>query len=103
MKPNIAIIGEYHDGFEPHCALNRSLDELGAGSDFTYQWIDTATVAADGDRCLKGCAGVWSAPGSPFKSLDGARELLLQLRHQSPVPKSSGAFPDYRVRCGSGR
>jgi CTP synthase (UTP-ammonia lyase) len=72
MKPTIAIIGEYHDGFEPHSALNRSLDDLGDGRDFTYEWIDTQIVATDDGRCLHGCAGIWSAPGSPFKSLGGA-------------------------------
>lgn len=41
MKPKIAIIGEYHDNFEPHISLNKSLDYLNTDYDFSYEWLDT--------------------------------------------------------------
>jgi CTP synthase (UTP-ammonia lyase) len=72
MKAKIAIIGEYYDNFEPHTALNKSLDFLSDEYDFEYEWIDTELVDKERDQLLKDFSGIWSAPGSPFKSLDGA-------------------------------
>jgi CTP synthase (UTP-ammonia lyase) len=76
MKPKIAIIGEYYDTFVPHTALNESLDYLKAKYDFDYEWIETLTVEKYRDEILKGFTGIWSAPGSPFKSLDGALHAI---------------------------
>jgi CTP synthase (UTP-ammonia lyase) len=72
MKPKIAVIGEYYDNFEPHTSLSRSLDYLKDDYDFEYEWIETEIVEKEKDRLLTNYAGIWSAPGSPFKSLDGA-------------------------------
>jgi len=72
MKTKIAIIGEYYDTFEPHTSLNKSLDFLKDEYDFEYEWIDTVTIEKDRDQLLRKFAGIWSAPGSPFKSLEGA-------------------------------
>jgi CTP synthase (UTP-ammonia lyase) len=72
MKPKIAVIGEYHDNFEPHTSLNQSLDYLLDEYDFEYEWIETERVEQERNRLLNDYAGVWSAPGSPFKSLEGA-------------------------------
>jgi len=72
MKPRIAVIGEYNDSSEPHIYLNRSLDYLKDEYEFEYEWVETITVDRERDRLLKNYAGVWSAPGSPFKSFDGA-------------------------------
>jgi CTP synthase (UTP-ammonia lyase) len=72
MKPRIAIIGEYCDNFEPHTSLNKSLDYLHDEYDFEYQWVETEIVEKEEDRILSNYAGIWSAPGSPFKSLEGA-------------------------------
>ncbi len=72
MKPKIAVIGEYYDNFEPHTSLNKSLDYLRGEYDFVYEWIDTERVDGEKDRLLEHYSGIWSAPGSPFKRLEGA-------------------------------
>ncbi len=72
MKPKIAIIGEYYANFEPHTSLNKALDYLNDEYDFEYEWIETKRVEKEKDRILKNYTGIWSAPGSPFKSMDGA-------------------------------
>lgn len=72
MKPKIAVIGEYYDNFDPHTSLNKALNYLNDEYDFDYEWIETERVAREKDRILKNYAGIWSAPGSPFKSFDGA-------------------------------
>lgn len=80
MKPKIAIVGEQYDNFEPHTSLNRSLDYLKDKYDFEYEWIDTELVDKERDRLLNRYAGIWSAPGSPFKSLDGALYAITYAR-----------------------
>lgn len=72
MKPKIAIVGEYYDNFEPHAFLNTSLDYLRKDFDFGYEWIGTELIDRERDALLRNYAGIWSAPGSPFKSLDSA-------------------------------
>jgi CTP synthase (UTP-ammonia lyase) len=72
MKTKIAIVGEYYDTFEPHTSLNKSLDYLQNQYGFEYDWVETITVEKEKDELLKKYQGIWSAPGSPFKSLDGA-------------------------------
>lgn len=85
MKPKIGVVGEYYENFEPHTSLNKSLDYLRGEYDFEYEWIETELVEAKGDRLLKGYAGIWSAPGSPFKSLAGAlRAITFARSHDIP-------------------
>jgi CTP synthase (UTP-ammonia lyase) len=72
MKSKIAVIGEYYDSFEPHTSLNHALDNLRGQYSFDYEWLETTTVEEEKDALLSQYTGVWSAPGSPFKSLDGA-------------------------------
>lgn len=72
MKPKIAIVGEYYDNFEPHLSLNRSLDYLSEEYNFEYEWIGTERIGREKEKLLKRYSGIWSAPGSPFKSLEGA-------------------------------
>lgn len=64
MKPWIAIIGEYHNTFEPHFLLNTSLDYLREDYRFAYGWIGKERVAREKDPILKEYAGIWSAPES---------------------------------------
>lgn len=81
----IAIVGEFYDSFEPHTALNNALDLLKDKYNFIYEWIDTETVNAKRDSLLTHFDGIWSAPGSPFKSLDGALYAITFAR-QNKVP-----------------
>jgi CTP synthase (UTP-ammonia lyase) len=80
MKPKIAIIGEYYNNFEPHLSLNKSLGYLNDEYDFEYVWLETEQVENERDQLLRKYAGIWSAPGSPFKSLDGALYAITYAR-----------------------
>jgi CTP synthase (UTP-ammonia lyase) len=80
MKPKIAIIGEYYNNFEPHLSLNKSLGYLNDEYDFEYMWLETEHVENERDQLLRKYAGIWSAPGSPFKSLDGALYAITYAR-----------------------
>jgi len=75
-KVKIGIIGDFNKSYKSHIMLNQSLEWLKETDDFDYEWLDTLSVQCKGEVLLKGYSGIWSAPGSPFKSLDGALEAI---------------------------
>lgn len=77
----IAVVGESIKGFIPHEALNQSLIWLGA----EYEWVDTQDIYRYRDKSLSGYTGIWSAPGSPFKSLEGAI-FAIEYARQHDIP-----------------
>lgn len=75
--PYLAIIGEFDPTFPPHPATNAAIGHsaLAHGLDIRAEWVS----AADVDPALLGrYAGIWVAPGSPYKSLE---RTLLAIRH----------------------
>ena len=82
MTLKIAVIGEFCD-IEPHIALNRVLDDLKDEMNFDYEWVDTLRVEQEGDSLLEQYAGIWSAPGSPFKSLEGTLAAVTWAREKN--------------------
>jgi CTP synthase (UTP-ammonia lyase) len=73
----IAVIGDRMEGFEPQDSISGAISDaagfLGRSAP-DIRWIPTDYLAAEGPAVLNGASGVWCAPGSPFKSLDGALE-----------------------------
>jgi CTP synthase (UTP-ammonia lyase) len=87
VKVKIAIVGEFHKDFIPHASLNHSLDYLSQESTYSieYNWIDTSTLEDNVQEVLFKYHGIWSAPGSPFKSLEGAVNAI-QYAHEKNIP-----------------
>ena len=81
-KVKIAVIGEYKNDFESHIALNRALNELSNSIkiEIYYQWIETTVLLNHVHQKLSSYHGIWSAPGSPFKSLQGAVNAVTYAR-----------------------
>jgi CTP synthase (UTP-ammonia lyase) len=77
-KTKIAIIGDFDHTKKSHALLNQSLDWLRETHEFSYEWLDTERVEREGGKILDHYCGIWSAPGSPFRSLEGA---LTAIRH----------------------
>ncbi|WP_028974604.1 CTP synthase C-terminal region-related (seleno)protein [Spirochaeta cellobiosiphila] len=69
-----AVIGEYQDDNQTHILLEKSLEEMSSSLGKTAQidWIDTKLLDEEGSSILLPYHGIWSAPGSPFHSLEGA-------------------------------
>jgi CTP synthase (UTP-ammonia lyase) len=78
----LLILGEFDPAFRPHAATNdairHSCDHLGV--DVRSQWMSTADVTPN---ALSECAGVWIAPGSPYKSMDRALEAIRYAREHA--------------------
>lgn len=82
MNKIIGIVGEKYEEFVPHIALESSLNWLKNEFDFEYRWIETEAIEND-EKYLDGIAGIWSAPGSPFKSLNGALNAIKYAREKN--------------------
>ena len=72
----VGIVGEHREGNETQDSIATALDHAGAAAGTTCDtaWVETPELEAHGGERLAGFDAVWSAPGSPFLSLDGAVE-----------------------------
>ena len=73
----IGIVGERIPDFPPHVATDAALEHTAAslGVDLQWQWIPT-------DEDLPPVDAIWCAPGSPYRSLEGALAALRFGREQ---------------------
>jgi CTP synthase (UTP-ammonia lyase) len=78
--PQIAIVGDYQTGNPTHETISSALRHVDSHCDAV--WIATGDVRA---RRLEEFAGIWCAPGSPFRSLDGALAAI-RFARETRVP-----------------
>ena len=81
----IGIIGEYDPNSRYHRATEEALghvaNELSALP--TPSWISTGLLTDDSaDTILRPFDALWCAPGSPYKSMDGALRAIRFAREQ---------------------
>ena len=91
----IAIIGEYNKNFRPHLATNEAIEHSRkkVDSEFTSEWISTEHVENHLEEVLKKYQGFWIAPGSPYKSMKGAIDLIQYTRlNRIPTIGTCGGF-----------
>lgn len=65
----IAILGEYTPTFEPHIATKRAIAHSRSllASDIEGYWVSTQDINSS---LFDTYAGIWVAPGSPYKNMD---------------------------------
>ena len=75
MGLSIGIIGDFNPDYEPHALTVKMFEHAveASGVESDVRWISTDRVT---DRTLESCAAVWIAPGSPYRSLDGALRAI---------------------------
>lgn len=75
----IAIIGEYDSAFEPHARTNAALEHSAAhlNVDVNAVWISTADITTE---TIDNFGGVWIAPGSPYRDMTRALDLIYRAR-----------------------
>ena len=86
--PWIAVVGDRHPGFAPQDTIDDAVGHaaMWLGIDPPEcRWIATDAVADDGVERLASAGGVWCAPGSPFRSMEGALAAIRWAR-ESGVP-----------------
>lgn len=91
----IAIIGEFDKDFRPHVATNEAIEHSRTivACDFVAEWVSTEYVETNFEEVLKTYKGFWIAPGSPYKSMKGAINLIQHTRvNKIPTIGTCGGF-----------
>jgi CTP synthase (UTP-ammonia lyase) len=91
MNPRvkIGIIGDYDPAkYFSHTATNESLRHAGSALSVSvdYSWLRTSSlISPSREATLKPFDALWCAPGSPYKSMDGAL-LAIQFARENGWP-----------------
>jgi CTP synthase (UTP-ammonia lyase) len=74
---SIGIVGDFDAASSSHAATNDALAAAGRalGAAVAAVWVPTEAVAA-GEADLVRFDGLWAAPGSPYRSIDGALDAI---------------------------
>jgi len=91
----IAIIGEFDKNFRPHVATNEAIEHSRSliNLKFVAEWVSTEYVEMNLEQILKKYVGFWIAPGSPYKSMKGALDLIQYTRvNKIPTIGTCGGF-----------
>lgn len=90
----LALIGDYDANKTAHLAIPRVLERArrATGVNLDWEWIGTDRVF-NAAETLAGFSGVWMAPGSPYRDLDGALTAIRHAReHDLPFLGTCGGF-----------
>lgn len=87
----IGIIGDRAPAYPVHRATEAALAQLPEPLDF--EWVPTEEIADDPAARLAGYAGLLIAPGSPYRSMEGALAAVRYAREQGvPLLGTCGGF-----------
>lgn len=97
MPPEVSVgvIGEFNLDFPPHIATNAALEHAAAalGVEVEVRWLDTAGLQDLPSDELAGHDALWCAPGSPYRSMEGAlRAIRLAREADWPFIGTCGGF-----------
>jgi CTP synthase (UTP-ammonia lyase) len=91
----LAIIGDFNPDFRPHVATNEAIAHAQhfLKSHLKVDWIPTDSIAANFDKIIADYQGFWIAPGSPYKDMSGALEIIEYTRlNHVPTLGTCGGF-----------
>jgi CTP synthase (UTP-ammonia lyase) len=71
----VAVVGDFNRSSPSHVATNDALTHAAAalGRAVEVSWVATEDLEGPAaERWLEEARGIWAAPGSPYRSMDGA-------------------------------
>jgi CTP synthase (UTP-ammonia lyase) len=77
-RPLIGVVGDFSPSNPTHRLTNEALTRIG----LDIEWIPTESVGDDPPARLIRCAGLWIAPGSPYRSMEGALNAVRYARER---------------------
>jgi len=95
MKGNmksIALLGEYTPAFSPHASTNTAIEHAKAALslEISYDCISTTDI---NPSLFERYAGIWIAPGSPYKNMDNTLDAIHHAREYNiPCFGTCGGF-----------
>jgi len=91
----VGVIGDFQPEFPPHAATNAALEHAAAALQITIdaRWLGTAPLQEIAPDALAQYDALWCAPGSPYRSLEGAlRAIRLAREFDWPLLGTCGGF-----------
>jgi CTP synthase (UTP-ammonia lyase) len=74
----VAVVGDFNPRNHTHMATNESLAHVG----LVPVWVPTDAVDADPAAQLAPFPGIWIAPASPYRDMDGALRAVRHARER---------------------
>jgi CTP synthase (UTP-ammonia lyase) len=92
----IGVVGDFNGHSPTHIATNDAIAHATAALSLTVdvRWLPTASLLDhDGEAALTQCQGLLVAPGSPYRSMDGALRAIRFARERGlPLIGTCGGF-----------
>lgn len=93
----IGVVGEYQANFAPHTAIDAAVEHALAAKlshpAIAVEWIATSEAEHLSENEFAAYAGWWIAPGSPYRSIDGALRIIQYAReHDIPLLGTCGGY-----------
>lgn len=74
----VGVIGDFNPRNHTHAATNEALAHVNLAS----EWVATDAVGDDAAARLARYAGLWIAPASPYRSMEGALRAIRHARER---------------------
>jgi len=77
MSAVVGVVGDFNPKNRTHAFTNRALDDLG----LSFEWVPTEKIEGDAGP-LAAYRGLWIAPASPYRNMDGALSAIRYARER---------------------
>ena len=74
----IAVVGDFNPKNPTHRFTNAALERIG----LRFDWVPTDTVGDEAEKRLADYNGLWIAPASPYRSMEGALSAIRYARER---------------------
>jgi CTP synthase (UTP-ammonia lyase) len=93
----VGVVGEFQPNFAPHTAIDTAVEHALAADPsrrpIVLEWVSTPDAEQISKEELAAYAGWWIAPGSPYRSMNGALRVIRYAReHDVPLLGTCGGF-----------
>jgi CTP synthase (UTP-ammonia lyase) len=93
VSTRIGVIGDFESGNRTHEAVAASISHVHGDRAVEVEWVPTDSAAAREDELTVEFDGLWIAPGSPYRDLEGALAAISSARRDDlPLLGTCGGF-----------
>lgn len=93
MSTRIGVVGDFQAGNPTHEAIATSIRHVGDDRTAEVEWVPTDSVLMREDQLTVEFDGLWIAPGSPYRDLEGALSAISSARRDDvPLLGTCGGF-----------
>ena len=78
MSALIGVVGDFNPKNPTHRLTNEALDHVR----LPFEWVPTDAIEDEPEKRLAAYHGIWIAPASPYRSMDGALSAIRYARER---------------------